>query len=34
VKAFCEYYLAGDLNSDCKVNLNDLAVLASNWLVD
>lgn len=34
VQAFCEYYLAGDLNFDCKVDLNDLAVLASNWLVD
>jgi hypothetical protein len=30
----CEYALAGDLNDDCKVDLNDFAIMASNWLVD
>jgi hypothetical protein len=29
----CTAYPAGDLNSDCKVNMNDLAVMAANWLV-
>ncbi len=30
----CAYHIAGDLNSDCKVDLSDLAVLANNWLID
>ena len=30
----CEYALAGDLNNDCKVDLNDFAIMASNWLID
>ncbi len=30
----CEYVLAGDLNGDCRVNLDDLELLMENWLVD
>ncbi len=30
----CQYYLAGDNNRDCRVDLLDLAVVAGNWLVD
>ena len=32
--ASCNYELAGDLNNDCRVDLQDIALLASNWLVD
>ncbi len=31
-EAFCEAPVAGDLNNDCKVDISDLSVLASNWL--
>ena len=30
----CDYFIIGDLNYDCKVNLADLALMANNWLVD
>jgi hypothetical protein len=30
----CDYTLAGDWNTDCKVDLEDLAVIAANWLVN
>jgi len=30
----CEYELAGDLNKDCKVDFNDFATMANNWLID
>jgi hypothetical protein len=30
----CNYILAGDWNTDCKVDLEDLAVVASNWLIN
>jgi len=30
----CGYTLAGDTNSDCKVDLKDFAVLAMNWLIN
>jgi choice-of-anchor C domain-containing protein len=30
----CEYVLAGDLNDDCKVDFQDLAVMVANWQVD
>lgn len=30
----CDYVLAGDLNGDCRVDLQDLAVLSGNWLAD
>jgi len=30
----CNYYLIGDLDYDCDVDLNDFALMASNWLVD
>lgn len=30
----CQFILYGDANSDCKVNLIDVALLAQNWLVD
>jgi probable HAF family extracellular repeat protein len=33
-KPSCDYKLAGDLNDDCKVDFADLAVIATNWLVD
>ncbi len=29
----CQYPLLGDLDEDCDVDLEDLALLASNWLV-
>ena len=32
--ASCNYELAGDLNNDCRVDLQDIAVLAANWMVD
>lgn len=31
---FCGYFLEGDINGDCRVNLFDLASLANNWLVN
>lgn len=31
---YCNYLLLGDLDGDCRINLNDLAIVASNWLVD
>lgn len=30
----CHYKVLGDLNLDCKVTLEDLALMAGNWLVD
>jgi hypothetical protein len=30
----CPYYLAGDLNDDCRVDFLDVATLAANWLID
>jgi hypothetical protein len=33
-KAPCQFALAGDLNSDCKVNFLDFAIMALNWLTD
>ena len=30
----CNYYLGGDFNFDCRVDLYDLAYLAGVWLVD
>ncbi|AQQ72464.1 hypothetical protein SMSP2_02849 [Limihaloglobus sulfuriphilus] len=30
----CDYSLMGDLNGDCRVDLLDLAKMASNWLID
>jgi len=30
----CTQHLAGDLNGDCRVDLSDMALLASQWLVD
>jgi hypothetical protein len=29
----CDYQIAGDVNTDCEVDLEDLMVLAANWLV-
>ncbi|MBE0534669.1 MAG: hypothetical protein IH624_03305 [Phycisphaerae bacterium] len=29
----CEYVIAGDINKDCIVNIEDLAIMASNWLI-
>lgn len=34
VEQVCRFTVPGDLNIDCKVNLEDLAVMAGNWLVD
>jgi hypothetical protein len=31
---YCPYVIVGDLSGDCKVNMVDLALLASNWLLD
>jgi hypothetical protein len=30
----CMFILAGDLNDDCKVDFQDFAVMAENWLID
>ncbi len=30
----CTYSLPGDLNNDCKVDISDISIFASNWLVD
>lgn len=30
----CAYDLQGDINGDCKVDFEDLALMAANWLVD
>ncbi len=30
----CPYTLLGDLNCDCRVDLNDLALLSRNWLIN
>ena len=30
----CDYYLVGDLNFDCVVDLLDFSLMAANWLVD
>ncbi len=30
----CNYYLPGDLNDDCIINLSDLAIIAAGWLTD
>ena len=30
----CLYTLLGDLNDDCKVDFDDFAIMAANWLVD
>lgn len=32
--AYCLFPVTGDSNGDCRVDLNDLAELAANWLVD
>ena len=30
----CTYDLAGDANNDCKIDMEDFALMASNWLID
>jgi subtilase family serine protease len=30
----CGFTLSGDLNGDCRVDLDDFAILAENWLID
>lgn len=30
----CQFQLLGDLNNDCQVDFNDLALMASNWLIN
>lgn len=30
----CDFEIVGDLNRDCKVNLEDFVLLARNWLLD
>ena len=30
----CQYNLVGDLNGDCRVDVNDFAWMAGNFLVD
>jgi hypothetical protein len=32
--ADCHYAVWGDIDGDCKVDFNDFAMLAANWLVD
>lgn len=33
-QADCNYLVDGDLNRDCRVNLDDFAMMAANWLVN
>ena len=30
----CDYSVLGDLNRDCKIDLNDFVIIVSNWLLD
>ena len=30
----CQFYLAGDVDFDCDVDLEDFALLATNWLIN
>ena len=30
----CPYEIAGDADGDCRVTLNDLALMLANWLID
>jgi hypothetical protein len=30
----CQYVLFGDVNSDCRFNFYDFALMAANWLID
>jgi hypothetical protein len=30
----CDYALSGDLNDDCRIDFDDFAKMASNWLID
>jgi hypothetical protein len=30
----CAYHIAGDVSGDCRVDLEDFAVMAQNWLID
>jgi hypothetical protein len=30
----CDYVLTGDLDDNCRVDLQDVALLAANWLID
>ena len=30
----CQYMLFGDVNSDCKFDFYDFAIMATNWLID
>ena len=32
--ATCLFVIAGDLNNDCKINFQDFAIMAANWLID
>lgn len=32
--ALCSYVIAGDLNSDCRVDVSDLSILVEHWLID
>jgi len=31
---FCKYALLGDVNSDCKFDFYDFAIMSANWLID
>jgi subtilase family serine protease len=34
VGSSCGFTLSGDLNGDCRVDMDDFAILAENWLID
>jgi hypothetical protein len=34
IYTICDYALAGDLNDDCRVDLQDIAILSGNCLTD
>ncbi len=34
VSAACSYRIIGDLNNDCRIDMQDYAIIAMNWMVD
>ena len=34
LRRVCQFNLTGDMNTDCRVDMADFAILAGNWLVD
>ena len=34
IRKFCNYSLVGDVNDDCRCDMEDFAIMADNWLID